>query len=412
MNDEPGNIFRTPTVTGFDRRSQKVDGSVCILIVDPVLGSRFSLAEAVASPGYLVKTASTAAEALLHLEQNEVSLVIVDHQLAECDGIDLLVEIRGRFPKILRVLVTASESISFIRGAIGRAGLCFLLSKPWSPSSLRKTIREVLGVAGGSEGKFKGWDQMVGQAASSRKIRTTNFDRRQPDRKHEVLLRGLLAGLNSCEFESEVFELLHSELARPFCVRAWLWVDEDREVATRIAGDWPVEGGVALGALDPNERRLLSKARKSLRVTRLDGELLGLQSDPSREICLGLAIRDEARRTGTCLIWAESRHRESLVSMMRELQAGLQMVFRRVRLADARAEAARRLAQHVSEELRTPIGALAHAIDRLRGEAERAGLSPKWVDRVSSESDRVVRAVEQLEGEIRTDEIGMHGSTG
>ena len=45
----------------------------------------------------------------------------------------------------------------------------------------------------------------------------------------------------------------------------------------------------------------------------------------------------------TCLIWADREHLTQLVSMLRELQAGLQMVFRRIRLANARAEAARRL---------------------------------------------------------------------
>ena len=67
LNDEPGKIFRERPVMGFDKRCPTVDGSVCVLIVDPVLGSRFSLAQAVARPGYLIKTASTVEEALDHL---------------------------------------------------------------------------------------------------------------------------------------------------------------------------------------------------------------------------------------------------------------------------------------------------------------------------------------------------------
>ena len=59
-----------------------------------------------------------------------------------------------------------------------------------------------------------------------------------------------------------------------------------------------------------------------------------------------------------------------------------------------------------------PVGALTHAIDRLRGEAARAGMSSEWVDRVSSESERVVRAMEQLEGEIRTDALGATSAVG
>lgn len=76
-------------------------------------------------------------------------------------------------------------------------------------------------------------------------------------------------------------------------------------------------------------------------------------------------------------------------------------------MAEARAIAAHSLAKRVSEELRTPVGALTHAIDRLRGEVERAGMSTEWVDRVSSESERVVRVVEHLESEMWTDAVGM-----
>jgi signal transduction histidine kinase len=97
--------------------------------------------------------------------------------------------------------------------------------------------------------------------------------------------------------------------------------------------------------------------------------------------------------------------------MIRELQSGLQLVFRRISLADARTEAARRLAQHVSEELRRPVGALTDAIDRLRGEPERAGMSTEWVDRVSSESQRVARAVEHLTGEMQADANRFSSST-
>jgi signal transduction histidine kinase len=81
------------------------------------------------------------------------------------------------------------------------------------------------------------------------------------------------------------------------------------------------------------------------------------------------------------------------------------MAFERIREAHQRAAAARDLARRVSEELRTPVGALSHAIDRLRGEAERAGISIEWMDRVSSESERVVRVVEHFEGEMLADQV-------
>jgi signal transduction histidine kinase len=178
----------------------------------------------------------------------------------------------------------------------------------------------------------------------------------------------------------------------------------------RIAEDWPVEGDVSLAGLSSETLRLLSKARQSLRVTRLDDGSSRTRGEVNRSSCFGLTIRDGGRRTRTCLISADRRRIVPLVSMVRELQSGLQMVFRRIRLAEARAGAARRLAQHVSEELRTPVGALTHAIDRFRGEAKRVGMQTEWVDRVSSESERVARAIEHLEGEMRTDSLGVSRS--
>lgn len=99
----------------------------------------------------------------------------------------------------------------------------------------------------------------------------------------------------------------------------------------------------------------------------------------------------------TALVWVAPDRCTAVLALLREIQSGLQLAFRRIRDAEARATAARRLARRVSEELRTPVGALSHAIDRLRGEAVRAGMSTEWVDRVSSESQRLARAVELFE---------------
>jgi len=407
LNDEPGNIFREPSSRSFEKRGDQSDRAVCVLILDPILGSRFSLAQAVSHPNCIVKTASSVREASAFLEHGDIALIIADEQLLECDGVDFLVEVRGRFPATRRALVTGNDGVSFVRGAIERAGLCFLISKPWSPSSLRKTVREILG----SGFEFKGWTNLIVEDSSLSFELATAAPPLESSRENEILLRGLLAGLNSCEFESEVFELLHTELAIPFRVREWLWVDEERSVAARVAGDWPVERGLSLEQLESPVQELLVKARRSLRVTRLDEVETVTEGSEDRTMCLGLAIRDGGRRTRTCLIWADRHRLVSLVSMIRELQSGLQLVFRRIGLAVARTEAARRLAQHVSEELRTPVGALTHAVDRLRGEAERAGMPTEWVDRVSSESDRVARAVEHLEGEMRIDVMRISSSS-
>ena len=43
-------------------------------------------------------------------------------------------------------------------------------------------------------------------------------------------------------------------------------------------------------------------------------------------------------------------------------------------------------------------------------EAKRVGMQTEWVDRVLSESERVARAIEHLEAEMRTDSVGVSRS--
>ncbi len=162
-----------------------------------------------------------------------------------------------------------------------------------------------------------------------------------------------------------------------------------------------MESDLALARLSLDEQGALEQARRSIRVTRLDpihSKSARVRSDAT---CVSLAIRDGGDRTATCLVWVDRNLVSGFVNMMQDLQTGLQMAMRRIRDAEARAVSARRLAHRVSEELKTPVGALTHAIDHLRGEAERLGLDSEWVERVTSESQRVVRAMQHVEDELR-----------
>ena len=220
------------------------------------------------------------------------------------------------------------------------------------------------------------------------------------DRRLDLLARGLLGGFNSCESESEIFELLHAELAGALDSQRWLWFDEDRGIAARIVGDWPLESGLRIESLLAEEQMLLAHARRCSRVTRLDARRADASGELAESAWIGFTVKDGGRRLVTALVWVSRGRCSAMLALLREIQSGLQLAFRRIHDADARALAARRLARRVSEELRTPVGALSHAIDRLRGEAVRAGMSTEWVDRVSSESERLARAVELFEDEI------------
>jgi len=407
LNDEVGRNFRAGRRGAASERGEAARDAVKILVVDGVLGSRFSLVQAASQPGFLVDACSTTEEAHRHLARTDYALVIADEGIAGEAGLPFLEDLRDRHPETARALIASESGFEWKRGAIDRADLCFLLTKPWSSEALRRTLRELF-----SEGRaFATWEH-VDAGPSPARGSTPSAEGLASPARHEILLRGLLAGLNSCETESEVVELLRAELSQPFGTERWLWVDEDLGQAAGLAHDWPVEEGLDPDALAARDRILLAVARRSTRVSRLDAQDGEAARPRQQASCFGVPLRIGGRRVLTGLVWADRTRNTGLVSALRELVDGLQMAIHRIREADARARAARDLAQRVSEELRTPVGALTHAVDLLRGEAERAGLPTEWVDRISSESERVARAVEHLEGEMLAAPLRTNAPTG
>lgn len=397
MQDEGGKFFRERAGASFSGRRSSSREPARILIVDPVVGSRFALAKVVAQPGVLAETAASVAEARLRLARGPVALILVEDELGDdARGLDFLVEVRRSHPSVRRALVIAEGVVALRRADLDRAALSFVVARPWSPAFLRSAVRETLG----SQDEFAAWEHRTPSTPLTRPIRALGSNGEQLDRGLDLLARGLLAGLNSCESEAEVFELLHAELAEALDSQRWLWVDEDRAVATRIVGDWPLESGLRADGLTAEERALLDHARRSSRITRLDRRRTIGSGEGPGTACIGFVVKDGGRRVITALVWVAPDRCTAVLALLREIQSGLQLAFRRILDAEARATAARRLARRVSEELRTPVGALSHAIDRLRGEAVRAGMSTEWVDRVSSESDRLARAVELFEDEM------------
>lgn len=395
FNDEVGKDFPGCPDERTSEWSRQAEAAVKVLVVDAVLGSRFALVHAASQPGFVIDAAASTQDAADHLARTEYALVIVDERLGERSGLAFLESVRDEHPSAARALVTANSDFEWRRHAIERAELAFLLTKPWSPGALRRTLRALL-TTGAESGA---WEQIDGPATSPGARGFSQGAMHAAEAHRESLLCTLLAGLNSCEREGEVFELLHSELAESFGVVRWIWVDEERRLGSRIAGEERLEEDVDPHTLPEADLRALELARRSSGVSRLDTTLAGPTGSSARP-SFGLALRIGGRRALTGVVWTDGPRGSGLASLLGELSGGLQLAIQRIRSAEARSLAARNLARRVSEELRTPVGALTHAIDLLRCEAERLGLSAEWVDRISSESERVVRAVEHLEGEI------------
>jgi two-component system NtrC family sensor kinase len=128
------------------RLAGKGSDMATILIVDDSLTVRMDLAEALAGAGFQPMHCSTIAEARVALRSQPVALAILDIQLPDGDGIDLLAQIRrdptlGELPVLL--LSTEAEVKDRIRGI--RGGANDFIGKPYDTYHVISRVRQLVG---------------------------------------------------------------------------------------------------------------------------------------------------------------------------------------------------------------------------------------------------------------------------
>jgi DNA-binding response OmpR family regulator len=114
-----------------------------ILIVDNEAIVRRVLGEALSRTGLTVELASSGAAALERLERPGIDLLLLDLQLGDIDGVDVLEAARQRWSELPIIMLTAHGSLPSAIAAV-RAGAADYLLKPISMATLRDTVHRVL----------------------------------------------------------------------------------------------------------------------------------------------------------------------------------------------------------------------------------------------------------------------------
>jgi DNA-binding response OmpR family regulator len=117
-----------------------------ILIVDDNLTVRTDLAEALGTAGFQAIQCATIADARIALRSQPIALAILDHQLPDGDGVELLAQIRkdftlGELPVLM--LSTEAEVKDRIRGL--RGGANDFVGKPYDTYHVIARIRQLIG---------------------------------------------------------------------------------------------------------------------------------------------------------------------------------------------------------------------------------------------------------------------------
>ena len=114
-----------------------------ILIIDDEQTFRWLLSEAVKGWGYEVTEAGTGAQALATLVAEQPAAVLLDINLPDCSGMDLLREIKCRRPGAAVVMVTAEAVLDNAVSAL-RGGADDFVSKPLNLEELRYILQRLV----------------------------------------------------------------------------------------------------------------------------------------------------------------------------------------------------------------------------------------------------------------------------
>ena len=115
-----------------------------ILVVDDEPGVCDVIKKTFTYIGFSVFTATTAKKALTIIEKETPRIVFLDIIMPDIDGIDLLKEIKQKYPDIIVIMVTAKHDDETRNAAIA-AGADEFITKPFSRNYLRDVVVQKIG---------------------------------------------------------------------------------------------------------------------------------------------------------------------------------------------------------------------------------------------------------------------------
>jgi putative nucleotidyltransferase with HDIG domain len=113
-----------------------------VLFVDDEVNILKALQRLLRSEHMNVLCASRAQEALELLDKQPCQVVVTDQRMPEMSGVDLLSQVRQRYPDIVRMMLTGYTEMDVAVDAINRGEIYRLITKPWNDDELRATIRQ------------------------------------------------------------------------------------------------------------------------------------------------------------------------------------------------------------------------------------------------------------------------------
>ncbi|MCD6170385.1 MAG: sigma-54-dependent Fis family transcriptional regulator [Candidatus Latescibacteria bacterium] len=152
-----------------------------ILVVDDEKDAALFIAKALERRGATVQTALSAVEALEKLKKSEVDICLTDMRMPDMDGLELLKNIKNRYPSTEVVVFTAYASVGSAVEAMRRGAFDYI-PKPVEPEELFSCLEKIQTIRRlGQENRLLrqqldehyGYMKIVGEHPSMREVKET-----------------------------------------------------------------------------------------------------------------------------------------------------------------------------------------------------------------------------------------------
>lgn len=121
----------------------KTELSNSILLVDDEPSVLKALKRELSLSGFIVLTAGSGYEALSILEQEDVGIVISDYMMPGMDGIELLLQVRNRYPSVYRAMLSGYIEEATVFRALVKGIASIYFAKPWNGRDLASRIEHI-----------------------------------------------------------------------------------------------------------------------------------------------------------------------------------------------------------------------------------------------------------------------------
>ena len=113
-----------------------------LLLVDDEQAIINAIKRSIRSERYNILSANSAAEALDLMAHHEVGVILTDNRMPGGSGIDLLRNIKQRFPDTTRIMLSGYSDFEALSAAINAGEVYRFIGKPWDDTELKQVIRE------------------------------------------------------------------------------------------------------------------------------------------------------------------------------------------------------------------------------------------------------------------------------